>query len=101
MSKQPNDKAAEVRREICSKCGGRGWYEYGGRGWYEYDDNHAKVCEACCKHDCGWYELPKVFSGYKLGADNACCRAGCGTMRRDLNTSSKRVEENRKSGQER
>jgi hypothetical protein len=53
-------------------------------GWYAYDENHSKVCDACCKHDQGWWELTEGYMGYKKGMDNACCRAGCGTMRRDL-----------------
>lgn len=43
--------------------------------WYHYDSNHAKKCEACCKHGQGWWLLKDHY-----GADNGkwCCRAGCG-----------------------
>ncbi len=55
-------------------------------GWYSYDDNHSKVCEVCCTHDEGWWELTEGFAGYKEGEDNRCCLKGCGTLRRNLNS---------------
>ena len=55
-----------------------------GKGLYAYDENHAKPCEYCCKHDKGWWELTPMFEHYEAGKDNSCCLAGCGTMRRDL-----------------
>ncbi len=55
-----------------------------GKGWYAYDENHSKPCECCCKHDQGWWELTPGYGHYEAGKDNACCKAGCGTMRRDL-----------------
>jgi hypothetical protein len=61
---------------ICSKCNGT--------GWYSYDHNHSTVCEKCCPHDGGWWELTDGYAGYVKGADNRCCRNGCGTMFRDL-----------------
>jgi len=62
----------------CPKCNGT--------GWYAYDDNHSQVCPACCTHDQGFWDLTKWHTGYDFteGADNGCCRNGCGTMRRDL-----------------
>lgn len=60
----------------CPKCHGT--------GWRQYDHNHAQVCAACCKHDQGWWELTEHYHGYEEGKDNACCKAGCGTRRRDL-----------------
>jgi hypothetical protein len=51
---------------------------------YMYDENHATVCDLCCKHDKGWWIVTKDTSGFIEGTDNACCSAGCGTMRRDL-----------------
>lgn len=61
----------------CSLCGGK--------GHYMYDDIHGKPCEQCCKHDAGWWELTEYHAGYSAGADNGCCRAGCGQLRRELN----------------
>ena len=62
----------------CPKCHGT--------GWYQYDDTLIKKCDACCAHDQGWVELTDGFAGYVAGADNRCCRAGCGTMYRDMET---------------
>ena len=70
---ETNDVNAVVS---CQKCGGT--------GRYMYDHNHGKPCEVCCKHDQGWWELTKYFSGYIEGADNRCCKAGCGAMYRDV-----------------
>jgi hypothetical protein len=60
----------------CPKCNGT--------GWFQYDYNHSHKCDACCEHKEGWWELTPDFVGYIDGADNACCKAGCGTMRRDV-----------------
>jgi len=60
----------------CKKCNDT--------GWFQYDHNHSRVCDACCKHEEGWWELTEGFSGFVEGADNRCCKAGCGTMRRDI-----------------
>lgn len=60
----------------CKKCNDT--------GWYPYDHNHSKVCNVCCKHDQGWWELTEHYAKYEEGKDNACCKAGCGTMRRDI-----------------
>lgn len=64
---------------ICEKCNDT--------GWFQYIHDYKQVCDACCKHDGGWWELSKEFHGssYIDGADNMCCKLGCGTMRRDLN----------------
>jgi len=62
--------------KVCLKCHGI--------GFVRYDENHGTVCDACCKHEKGWWELTPGFAGYIEGADNGCCMAGCGTMRRDL-----------------
>ena len=60
----------------CTKCNDT--------GWYACDHNHKKVCDACCPHDKGWWELTDSYQGYKEGEDNRCCIRGCGTMLRDL-----------------
>ena len=60
----------------CKKCNDT--------GWYNYDHNHSKVCEACCTHSEGWWELTEHYAGYIKDANNNCCKAGCGTMQRDL-----------------
>ena len=62
--------------EKCPKCGDT--------GWYSYDENHHAKCALCCPHDEGWWELTEDFAGYVEGLDNRCCRAGCGTMARDI-----------------
>ena len=60
---------------ICKKCAGT--------GWYHYDDNHGKICEECCKHTNGWWKLSDGYAGYQEDSDdNYCCKAGCGTLRR-------------------
>ena len=50
----------------CKKCHDTGWYGYG--------DNHATVCDKCCKHDQGFWFLTEHY--YMAG--NWCCLAGCG-----------------------
>lgn len=55
-----------------------------GTGWWKYDHNHSQVCPACCTHHEGWWELTENYGGYAEGKDNRCCKAGCGTMARDL-----------------
>jgi hypothetical protein len=54
-------------RPDCPKCKGA--------GMYLYDGFHGKICEACCRHDLGWWQLHQHY-----GADNGkwCCSAGCG-----------------------
>lgn len=56
-------------------------------GWHEYNNGHSVVCNKCCPHDKGWWELSKNYMGYIEGADNRCCLNGCGTMYRDLEKS--------------
>ena len=60
----------------CPKCAGT--------GSYMYDHNHSKPCELCCDHGEGWWQLTEGYGGYREGADNGCCRKGCGQLRRDL-----------------
>ena len=47
-------------------------------GWYAYDENHSKVCEACCKHDQGYWLLKEH---YGESNDKFCCKAGCGDIK--------------------
>lgn len=63
-------------QEICPKCGGA--------KSYFYDENHAKPCELCCPHDCGWYQLSEHQGGYLEGGNNNCCLRGCGQLQRKL-----------------
>jgi hypothetical protein len=74
-----NDKENPLTAPPCSLCDGK--------GYYSYDHTHIKRCEQCCKHDVGWWELTEDYSGYLAGADNGCCRAGCGQLRRELQQS--------------
>ncbi len=60
----------------CKKCNGK--------GHYMYRDNHRKMCEDCCPHDKGWWEVTEHYAGYIKGGDNRCCKAGCGQLFRDL-----------------
>jgi len=64
--------------ETCTKCNGT--------NWYRYDHNHHTICDKCCTHSEGWWDVSKEHHGSKYieGEDNGCCRNGCGTMRRDL-----------------
>ena len=68
---------ADFSQSRCPLCGGK--------GRYRYDDKHSKPCEKCCAHSEGWGELTERHAGYVAGADNGCCRAGCGQLRRNLN----------------
>jgi len=67
---------SEICKTDCHKCKGTGWFQY------SYD--HSTVCNMCCKHDEGWWDLTEDYSRYKKDADNGCCIKGCGTLRRDL-----------------
>lgn len=51
----------------CKKCDGT--------GWFGYDEHHSQVCDACCKHDKGFWLLKDHY-----GSDNGklCCLNGCG-----------------------
>jgi len=69
---------SEIGKTDCPKCKGT--------GWYMYSHDHSTICNACCKHEEGWWDLTEHYSGYKKDADNACCKKGCGTLRRDLIT---------------
>jgi hypothetical protein len=60
----------------CPKCKGT--------KWYSYDENHSTICNLCCQHEQGWWDLTRFHHGYREGEDNGCCLTGCGTMRRDL-----------------
>lgn len=72
----PDGSLQHLDLTLCSLCGGK--------GYYMYDHNHGKPCEKCCKHAQGWWNLPESSSSYVKGADNGCCRAGCGQLRREL-----------------
>jgi hypothetical protein len=67
---------SEIGKTDCPKCKGT--------GWHMYSHDHSTICDACCKHEEGWWDLTEHYSGYKKDADNGCCRKGCGTLRRDL-----------------
>jgi len=69
-------KEYECGNPKCKKCNDT--------GWYKYDHNHSQVCDACCTHPAGWFPLTGSYYGFIEGADNMCCKAGCGTMKRDI-----------------
>ena len=58
----------------CQKCNGT--------GSYMYDENHRKLCEACCPHDQGWWLLKEHY-----GPNNGklACKRGCGETRETNN----------------
>jgi hypothetical protein len=53
----------------CPKCHGTGVYRSG--------DRLAAICDACCKHVQGWWQLEGAY-----GPDNGrwACKAGCGVI---------------------
>jgi hypothetical protein len=56
----------------CEKCGGTGWYTPPNqRGTV-----HGYVCDACCKHDKGRWQLTEDYGD----AGKWCCKAGCGKI---------------------
>lgn len=61
------EHAAKQARPDCPKCGGT--------GTYMYDHNHSTICDLCCRHDLGWWQLQKY---YGINNGRWCCRAGCG-----------------------
>ena len=56
---------------VCNKCNGT--------KWFQYDHNHTQVCDACCKHEKGWWVLTKHHG--KENEGKLCCRAGCGATK--------------------
>ena len=44
-------------------------------GSYMYDENHGTICDLCCKHDQGYWQL---HEHYGKNNDKWCCKAGCG-----------------------
>lgn len=64
---------------ICHKCFGMKAYQYTTSG-----TPHFKLCEQCCKHDQGWFQLDRHY-----GENNGklCCNAGCGTVKEDTTNS--------------
>ena len=48
-----------------------------GAGVYRYSDQAMAICDLCCKHNQGWWQLEGAY-----GADNGrwACKVGCGTI---------------------
>ena len=48
-----------------------------GTGVYRYDERHLAICNLCCKHNQGWWQLEGAY-----GPDNGrwACKAGCGKI---------------------
>ncbi len=48
-----------------------------GAGIYRYSDRSTAICDACCKHNQGWWQLEGAY-----GADNGrwACKVGCGVI---------------------
>lgn len=55
---------------VCPKCNGA--------GSYMYDENHGKICEACCPHDQGWWLM---LEHYGQNNGRYACKRGCGETR--------------------
>jgi hypothetical protein len=53
----------------CPKCDGTGIYRVG--------DQNVAICDLCCKHNQGWWQLEGAY-----GPDNGrwACKAGCGNI---------------------
>ena len=49
----------------------------GGAGVYRYSDQSMAICNSCCKHNQGWWQLEGHY-----GADNGkwACKLGCGAI---------------------
>ncbi|ARR55181.1 hypothetical protein HY78_17890 [Rhizorhabdus wittichii DC-6] len=61
--------AAVTAHPDCPKCLGTGTYRYGER--------RLAICDLCCRHNRGWWQLEGAY-----GADNGrwACKAGCGLV---------------------
>jgi hypothetical protein len=61
--------AAMTADRDCPKCQGT--------GVYRRDERHVAICDACCKHNQGWWQLEGAY-----GPDNGrwACKAGCGII---------------------
>lgn len=44
--------------------------------WFQYDENHSQVCNACCTHDQGYWQLTKHYGN----VGKWCCKNGCGHL---------------------
>lgn len=66
----PFDNARQHAKPDCPKCHGT--------GKFLYDHNHGTICDLCCTHNMGWWQL-----GEGHGKENEgkwCCGAGCGKI---------------------
>lgn len=61
--------AAMTANPDCPKCDGT--------GIYQCSDRQLAVCDLCCKHNRGWWQLEGAY-----GIDNGrwACKAGCGVI---------------------
>lgn len=55
----------------CPKCNGE--------GTYMYDHNHGTICDLCCPHDQGSWQLTEFYGPDREG--KWCCLGGCGHIR--------------------
>lgn len=58
---------------LCKKCNGT--------GIYKYDWNHSTICDVCCPHTKGSWQLTEAFG--KATIDMWCCLRGCGYTQKD------------------
>ena len=63
------DDAKRTADPDCPQCQGK--------GTYMYDHNHGTICDLCCQHGKGWWQLTGLW-----GKNNGkwCCKSGCGKM---------------------
>lgn len=61
--------AAATADPACPQCGGS--------GVYRLDDRRLAICDRCCRHNQGWWQLEGAY-----GRDNGrwACKAGCGAI---------------------
>lgn len=67
----------------CPKCHGT--------GQWRYDDTHYTVCNLCCKHNMGYWQLKRGYYGKNDG--KWCCMAGCGQILEDVPDEQRRYPE--------
>lgn len=74
-----------LRAKTCTKCNST--------GHYHYDEHHAKICEICCLHSQGRWEIPYGTAGHRPGKKTWACSTGCGAMFDSNDGDAKRLDE--------
>jgi len=71
---QTTDAWANAKTNARSDC-----LQCHGAGAYMYDHNHGTICNQCCRHNMGWWQLSERHSQPGMW----CCKAGCEFVRAD------------------